>query len=70
MRRTQGLADEQGAAFEFDNQLEGLIKPQSFVDQISIQLKTSNKMMIVANVKVLSSSFGTLFSIENNKKGL
>ena len=68
MRKTQGLGDENGTAYEFFN-VEKLLKPQKFVDQISTQLKMSNTLMVVANVRVLPSSYGTLFAVENIHNG-
>ena len=70
LQKVQGLEGESGDAYKIKKNISRMELPSSYLEQMGFLLNNKRRMVIMANVKVMHDSRGTLFSIEPRRKGV
>ena len=70
LQKVQGLEGESGDAYKIEENISRNELPSSYLEQIRFLLNNKRRMVIMANVKMMHHSRGTLFSLERRKKGM
>ena len=70
LQKVQGLEGEFGDAYKIEKNISRMELPSSYLEQMRFLLNNKRRMVIMANVKVMHNSRGTLFSLERRRKGM
>ena len=70
LQKVQGLERESGDAYKIEKNISRMELPSSYLEQMRFLLNNKRRMAIMANVKVMHNSRGTLFSLERRRKGM
>ena len=70
LQKVQGLEGEFGDAYKIEKNISRMELPSSYLEQMRFLLNNKRRMVIMANVKVMNNSRGTLFSLERRRKGM
>ena len=70
LQKVQGLEGESGDAYKIEENISRKELPSSYLEQIRFLLNNKRRMVIMANVKMMHHSRGTLFSLERRRKGM
>ena len=70
LQKVQGREGESGDAYKIEKNISRMELPSSYLEQMRFLLNNKRRMVIMANVKVMHNSRGTLFSLEPRRKGV
>ena len=70
LQKVQGLEGQFGDAYKIEKNISRMELPGSYLEQMRFLLNNKRRMVIMANVKVMHNSRGTLFSLERRRKGM